>query len=108
MEDGLKCFLTDGSYFLGRMEITDSEIIIYKKNWWICVLLGTVGYAISTGKEYERFNISDISDAARESFRLNRNAYHVTLKHDRGEFMFIFDHPRLTIGYLDAMILEAQ
>ncbi len=106
MEDGINFFMPDGRNFFGKIQITGSEMIIYKKSKWILLLFGMIGNALARGKEELRIRFEDIAEAKKERYMLNKNAYYVTMK-DGYEYILIFDHPRATIDYLNSMIPAA-
>jgi hypothetical protein len=47
---------------------------------FVMVLFGIIGNLLFKGKETLRLNISDIISGHKENFRLNKNAYHITMK----------------------------
>ena len=103
MEDGINIFYPDGHNEVGRIHVSSTEIIIFKKSMFVMVLFGIIGNLLFKGKETLRLNISDIISGHKEKFRLNKNAYHITTKN--GEtYILCFDSPKKMIPYLESLI----
>ena len=98
--------MPNGSNFFGKIEITGSEMIIFKKSKWIVYLFGLLGNALAKGKEELRIRFADIAEAKKERYMLNKNAYYVTTKQGY-TYILIFDHPKTTIEYLNSLIPAA-
>ncbi len=103
MEDGINIFYPNGGNDLGRVVISENEIVIYKKSIASVVGLGLLGSILDKGKENLRINISDIVSGKQERFRLSKNAYHITMR-DGNTYVLIFDRPKTTIPYLEKLI----
>lgn len=103
MEDGINIFYPDKHNVMGKMYITNEEIIIYKRS--VATLLGlrTVGVLLDGNKPILRINIADIIEGKKERFRLNKNAFYLTLK-DGNTYICCFDKPKITIPYLEGLI----
>lgn len=106
MEDGISFFMPDGRNFFGRIEITRSEMFVFKKSKWVVYLFGLIGNALAKGKEELRIQFGDIAEAKKERYMLNKNAYYVTMR-DGYTYILIFDHPKTTIEYLESVIGQA-
>jgi len=106
VEDGVNFFMPDGENFFGRIEVTSTEMIIFKKSRWIALLFGLIGNALARGKEELRIRFEDIAEAKKDKFRLNKNAYYVTMK-EGWTYTLIFDDPKTTIDYLNSVIPTA-
>ena len=103
MEDGINIFYPNGGNDLGRVVISSTEITIYKKSKAIVACFGLLGSLLDKGKKNLTININEIAFGTQERFRLNKNAYHITMK-DGSKYVLIFDRPRTTIPYLESLI----
>jgi len=103
MDDFIKFFYTDGCHFAGRIKITNSEIIIYKKSICTVLFLGIIGDIFIRGKEHLRIQINNIANLKKDRYKRNKNACYMTLQ--SGETYIIFlNNPQETIDYLNYRI----
>lgn len=103
MEDGINIFYPNGGNDLGRVVISPTEITIYKKSIATIACFGLLSSILDKGKKNMTISISDIDFGTQERFRLNKNAYHITMK-DGTKYVLIFDRPKTTIPYLESLI----
>lgn len=115
MEDGIVLHYPDGSCFLGILRINDSELVFFEKNeqgiFRTNVMVNEVvdcfaPNSLASIKKRDRVQIDEIVEAKRKRYRLNKNAYYLTLK-DGNTYVLIFDHPNSTIDYLESVIRKA-
>lgn len=105
MEDGINVFYSNGRNEFGWAIISPTEMIIYKKSIATVVGFGALGSLLDKKKGNLRISIDDIVSGKRERFRLNKNAYHITMK-DGTKYVLCFDKPKKTIPYLENLIHE--
>jgi hypothetical protein len=121
MEDGIVLHYPDGSCFLGCVKINDTEMFFFKKSGKgiynrISIVSGGIASgvynslipnALASEEKKNGIQIDEIVEAKRKRFRLNKNAYYVTLK-DGNTYIMIFDNPNSTIEYLESVISKAK
>lgn len=115
MEDGINIFYPNGRNDLGRVVISPTEIIISERQSGFvggvtasASVVGAHGLSLildklNKEKESLRISIGDIITGKQQRFRLNKNAYYITMK-DGSTYVLIFDRPKTTIPYLDSLI----
>ena len=103
MEDGINIFYPNGRNDFGVVEISQTEIAIYTKSVASVVGFSLIGSVLDKRKENFRISISDIVAGKQQRFRLNKNAYYITMK-DGSTYVLIFDRPKTTIPYLESLI----
>ncbi len=92
MEDFITFYYADGSHFAGRIAITKSELILYKKSIFTSLFLGFVGYALTRGKEELRIQINQIANIKKDKYKRNKNACYMTMQN--GEtYILAFGNP---------------
>jgi hypothetical protein len=115
MEDGLKLSCPDGASISGGIQITDSELIFFKKTGDTSkplVFFETAGgllyNALIPCEEAFRIRMDDIKEVKRERRGFKKDVCDIILK--TGEtYVAFFVHPRDTTDFLErAMIRAAQ
>lgn len=115
IKDGINIFFPDGHNEVGNALISMTEIIISERQSGFvggvtasASVVGAYGLSLildklKKEKESLRISIGDIITGKQQRFRLNKNAYYITMK-DGSTYVLIFDRPKTTIPYLDSLI----
>jgi len=109
VKDQINIFYPNGKNKMGRVVISQTEMVIYKYKMLSAAIssagaLGAIlGGILGAEKEILRLNIADIICTKTEKFRLNKNAYHITMK-DSNTYICCFENPKKTIPYLESLI----
>lgn len=100
--DGVNLFFPDKHNEIGRVLIFPNEILVAQCDFirnsddYLSNFLNTAVLTL-------RLPVSEIVSGKKARFRINPNAYHITMRN--GEtFVFCLDNPKTTIPHLDAII----
>ena len=83
----------------GKIEITDIDIIFYKKSKAVRAMFGAIGSALSEGKEAFRFSFNDIDKIEMKRYLLRKKGCYITLSNGQ-TYIFIFSSPDSTYEFL--------
>ena len=103
MEDEVTIFYPNGKFEVGRVVITPTELVFYKKSIVGMSAFGLVGSFLMKGKEHLRIPMQEIVGGRQDRFRANKKACYITLR-DGKEWVLVFGKPDQSIPYLASLI----
>ena len=92
---------------IGNITISDTEIVLKKKNFILATSFGALGYALAKAKPFQEIEWNEIESIEMAKVKLHRKGCLITLKN--GEvYKFKLAKPDKSIAYLQEQLQKSR
>lgn len=92
---------------IGTLTVTETELILGKKNFLLATGFGALGAILAKSKEWKRIPFSDVLSIEMKKFKMNNKACYITVK-DEGDFIFKLPKAEQTIAMLQEQLKKSK